>query len=104
MPQDDEPKNGDEETFETHQGSAGFAQHPAPPDSFGLSGGFPEIPRELTPEELDARQAAIGTRRRDGPPLPEGEEDIGSSGLALGTEEVVRQVEPTEVREASDES
>jgi hypothetical protein len=103
MPQDDDPDNGEEQTFETHQGSAGFPQRPIPPDSLGLSGGFPETTTELTPEELDARQAAIGGRRRDGPPLPEGEEDADPSALAFGTEETQRQVEPTEVKEAPDD-
>lgn len=105
MPQDDDHENGDEQTFETQQNTAGFAQRPAPPSPFGLAAEEPDFPEELTPEELDARQAEISTRRRGGPPLPEGEEDTAAPGLAFATgEEAERRVEPTEVKEPPDES
>ncbi len=105
MPQDDDHQNGDDETFETKQNTAGFAQRPAPPDPFGFATGAPDLPEELTPEELDARQAGISTRRRKGPPLPEGEEDVAGPGLGfgLGADEE-RRAEPTEVKEPPDNS
>lgn len=100
MPQVDDPDNGDEEIFETQENTAGFAQRPAPPDPFGLSTGQPDLPAELTPEELDARQMDISTRRRKGPPLPEGEEHSGDSGLGLGSGGSEDQgAAPTEVKE-----
>lgn len=104
MPENDDPQNGDEQSFETQQGTAGFAQRPAPPDLFGAAADVFELPREMTPEELDARQASIGLERRSGPPLPEGEDTTagGSLGLATG-DDLSRQVEPTEVREPSED-
>jgi hypothetical protein len=103
MPQADDPDNGDEETFEAQENTAGFAQRPAPPDPFGLSTGQSDLPEELTPEELDARQAAIGTRRRKGPPLPEGEEHLDDPGLGFGLGGNDDQgAAPTEVKEPPD--
>lgn len=100
MPDNDDPQNGDDQTFETEEGTAGFAQRPAPPDPFGASADILEFPRELTPEELEERQASIGVDRRGGPPLPEGEDTLDATGLGLaGGEESSRQVEPTEVQE-----
>lgn len=105
MPQNDDPDNGDEQTFETQQNTAGFAQRPAPPDPFGLAAAEPDVPGELSPEELAARQADIGTRRRKGPDLPEGETDATSLGLGFGIGGDEDQgAEPTEVKEPPDES
>ncbi len=94
----------DDKTLETHQASAGPAQRPAVQDPFAASAAFPEIPRELTPEELDARQANIGIERKSGPPLPEGEAD-DASGLALGSGgNAAQRAEETEVKEPPDKS
>jgi hypothetical protein len=97
MPQDDE------QTFETQHHNAGFAQRPAPPDPFGLGAGPAELPEEMTPEELDARQAEISEQRRKGPPLPEEEQFPTVSGLGFGSGDVEPQrAGPTEVVEPPD--
>lgn len=102
MPQADDPENG-EETFETQQNTAGFAQRPAPPDPFSLSAGLEDdFPADLTPEELDARQAAMGTQRRKGPPIPEGEDNIAGPGLVFGLGVEDQGAAPTEVKEPPD--
>lgn len=49
---------------------------------------------EPTAAELDARQAAIGTSRKSGPPLPAGQ--ISAAEVAF---EVTEQQKPTEVAE-----
>jgi hypothetical protein len=97
------PQNDDDQTFETQENTAGFAQRPAPPDPFGFSTGEEDIPGELTPEELDARQEAVSKRRRKGPPLPEVEIDT-APGLGFGDAETeTHRAEPTEVKEPPNE-
>jgi len=72
--------NDNDETLETTQASAGMPQRPGPL-AFGIQDNEPEP----SAEDLDARQEAIGTTRRDGPPLPESDEP-NAMAMAIGEE------------------
>lgn len=84
-------ENDNGETLETVQASAGDPQRPlAAPAHAALA----DV-AELSGEDFDARQAAMGGTRRSGPALPEGEE-LEALGLAAAADAVD---EPTEVEE-----
>jgi hypothetical protein len=88
MPDPDDGNNN--ETIQAVQVSAGGPQRQAPSESFSVMADA----AGPTAADLDARQAAMGERRKGGPPLPSGGDMVAFAIAVADSGD-----EPTEVEE-----